>query len=97
MKAHRRAKGLLMLLAVFGMFCSVSIPAFAGDDTHRYHIPEGVYIEMDSDFYQVIKDEGQRGTRTYTNDPKMLYLRQILVNQERILKLLQKLLDTKQK
>jgi len=74
-------------------------------------IPEGVYIELTKDFYEALRDEGSGGTRNYSNDPSLDYLKeisissrfmvetnlQILRHQERIIQLLHTLMKNKKK
>jgi hypothetical protein len=73
-----------------------------GQDTHpRYRLPEGVYLDLNRDFYQALKEDG--GTKSYSNDMSLNYLReisiatrfmvetnlQILKSQERLIQLLE--------
>jgi len=51
-----------------------------GDDTNIRHRPtEGVYIDLTKDFYQALKEEGGPGSKTYSNDPSLGYLREISI------------------
>ena len=98
--------GILMSMI---LCCSGSI--YAQDSGSKFNVPEGVYIDLTRDFYKALRDEGQGGEKLYDNDPSTEYLReisissrfmvetnlQILKQQERILQMLQSLLNDKKK
>lgn len=54
--------------------------SYGGDSASGTKIPEGVYIELTRDFYETLRDEGGRGTRVYSNDPSVEYLRQMAIS-----------------
>lgn len=70
-------------------------------------VPEGVYLELTKDFYEQLGCQGQDGGKVYSNDFSQEYLKeiavsarfvvetnlQILKQQERIIHLLQDMLD----
>jgi hypothetical protein len=100
--------GLVFLAGcLLGLILGQTLVGYGQDTRSRYSLPEGVYIDLTKDFYQALKDEGSSGTKTYSNDPSLIYLReisvaarfmvetnlQILKGQERIIQLL----DTKKK
>ena len=82
---------------------------FTRDRNSKLYAPEGVYIEMTKDFYEALKEESQTETKIYSNDPSIEYLKQISISsrftvetnlqiikqQERIIQLLQSLLEKK--
>lgn len=84
---------------------------FAEDSDPERRVPEGVYIELTRDFYESLRDKGKGGGKVYSNDPSIEYLKeisissrfmvetnlQILKQQERILQLLESLLEDKKK
>ena len=84
---------------------------YAQDSGSNFNVPKGVYIDLTRDFYEALRDEGHGGEKLYDNDPSTEYLReisissrfmvetnlQILKQQERILQLLQSLLNDKKK
>jgi hypothetical protein len=84
-----------------GLLISANIltgtPAFAGGRHSEYHIPEGVYIDLDREFYEALKEDGQKQAKVYTNDTRTLYLMKILQNQQRIIHLLETLLEKEKK
>lgn len=90
------------------LFISLMSPGLAigGDIRSRDHLPGGVYIDLTKDFYEALREDGGN-SRTYSNDPSTEHLRQIAVSsrfmvetnlqiikqQERIIELLQRLVD----
>ena len=70
-------------------------------------IPKGLYIELNKEFYEALKEEATSGTKVYSNNPSEEYLRQIAISsrfivetnlqiikqQESMIELLQTLLD----
>jgi hypothetical protein len=88
---------------VLGLIVGHALVGYGQDARARYPLPEGVYIDLTKDFYQALKEDGSSGTRTYSNDPSLAYLReisiasrymvetnlQILKNQERMIQLLE--------
>ena len=81
-------------------------PVYAHDDKNN-RVPEGVYIKLTEDYYEQLRNSGQSTVKTYHNDPSEGYLKelsvsarfvvetnlQILRQQERIIQLLQDILD----
>ena len=77
----------------------------------QYRIPEGVYIELNRDFYRALQEEGDRDTKFYSNDPSAMYLKQIAISskfmvetnlqilkqQEEVIRLLRSVLGEKKK
>ena len=43
---------------------------------------EGVRVELTREFYEALRQEGNSGSRTYSNDPRNDYLRRIAVSSE---------------
>jgi hypothetical protein len=43
-------------------------------------IPKGLYIELNKEFYEALKEEGTGGTKVYSNNPSEEYLRQIAIS-----------------
>lgn len=92
---------------LLGLIAGQALVGYGQDTRSRLPLPEGVYIDLTRDFYQALKEEGPSGTKTYSSDPSLAYLReisvssrfmvetnlQILKGQERIIQLL----DTKKK
>jgi len=86
-------------------------PVLAQDADSKVHVPEGVYINLTREFYESLKGDGKGGAKVYSNDPSIEYLKeiaissrfmvetnlQILRQQERILQLLQSVLDNKKR
>lgn len=76
---------------------------FSQDLGARFPASEGVYVDLTSDFYKALREEGGANTRNYTNDMSLTHLReisistrfmvetnlQVLKNQERIIRLLE--------
>ena len=70
-------------------------------------IPKGLYIELNKDFYEALKEEDTGRTKVYSNNPSEEYLRQIAISsrfivetnlqiirqQENMIELLQTLLE----
>ncbi len=82
---------------------------FAQEAGSKRPIPKGIFIELNRDFYEALKGEGTGGTKVYSNNPSEDYLRQIAVSsrfmvetnlqilkqQERMIQLLQTILEGK--
>ena len=93
------------------LFSPFNIYSLAEEEKPTYHVPEGLYIEMTREFYEALKEETNSGLKKYSNDPSLEYLKQISISsrfmvetnlqiirhQERILFLLEFLLDEKKK
>jgi hypothetical protein len=109
MKKNRRnffLWGLLLGMILFG-----SVLAYSEDKASGKRIPEGIYIELTRDFYEALKEGGHGGSKVYSNDPSTQYLRQISISsrfmvetnlqilkqQERIIQLLDTLLEKQRK
>lgn len=54
--------------------------SYARDGGARGKVPEGVYLELTRDFYEALMDEGSGGTKVYSNDPSLEYLKQISIS-----------------
>jgi len=81
--------------------------AYGQGPAPKYHIPEGVYIDLTKDFYEALKNEGDTGSRVYSSDLSTEYLKQISIStrfmvetnlqilrqQEHIMHMLQNILD----
>jgi len=90
---------------VLGILLLGSGTGYGQETGSNIHVPEGIYIELTKEFYQALRGEGDRGTKAYSNDPSIKYLRQISISakfivetnlqilkqQERIIQLLQSL------
>ena len=79
----------------------------AGERRSKIDIPEGVYIDLDRDFYEALQQGTSGGEKVYSNSMDNEYLRQIAVStkfavetnlrilrqQERMIQLLQTLIE----
>ncbi|MEW6667027.1 MAG: hypothetical protein AB1512_17630 [Thermodesulfobacteriota bacterium] len=100
----RLGKTALVFVAgsVLGLVLGQTWVGYGQDGNPRYRLPEGVYLDLNREFYQALKEEG--GTsRSYSNDMSLNYLReisistrfmvetnlQILKTQERLIQLLE--------
>jgi hypothetical protein len=89
--------------SLLGLILGQAMLGHSEDRGSKSRLPEGVYLDLNRDFYEALKQEGSAGTRTYSNDPSVNYLReisvstrfmvetnlQILKNQERLIQLLE--------
>ena len=80
---------------------------YAQEEGANRRIPKGLYIELNKDFYEALKEEGTGQTKVYSNNPSEEYLRQIAISsrfivetnlqiirqQENMIELLQTLLE----
>ena len=77
----RRMRGLIggtgLLLALMLWMPGLS---HGGDGIRKRQVPKGVYIDLTKDFYETLREEGGRGTKVYSNDPSVEYLRRIAVS-----------------
>ena len=105
-------KGVIFLTgSVLGIILCGSAIVKGQDTDSKIKVPEGVYIELTRDFYEALKEDSYRGTKTYSNDPSTEYLKQISISarfmvetnlnilrqQERIIQLLHTHLGKKNK
>lgn len=79
MKRQNRA---LLCGTVFILALMLWIPGIShgGEGIPRTQVPKGVYVDLTRDFYETLRQEGDRGTKVYSNDPSSEYLRQIAVS-----------------
>jgi len=54
--------------------------SWAQDDRIMGRIPKGVYIDLNKEFYEALKNSGAGGTKTISNNPSVEYLKQIAVS-----------------
>ena len=85
--------------------------AHGEDSPSKNRVPRGVYIDLNREFYEALKNEDASGSRVYSNDPSAEYLKQISISarfmvetnlqilrqQERIIQMLQDVLDRRGK
>lgn len=81
------------------------------ENNRKNRLPENVYIDLTREFYEQMKNEDHGGQKLYSNDPSLEYLReisvssrfivetnlQILKQQERIISLLETMVENKSK
>jgi hypothetical protein len=100
----RLGKAALVFLAgsMLGLVLGQAWVGYTQDAGPKYRLPEGVYLDLNRDFYQALKEDGG-GTKSYSNDMSLNYLReisistrfmvetnlQILKSQERLIQLLE--------
>jgi hypothetical protein len=78
---------LRALIIVLVGFCLANIPRTAAESSRRHHRPYGIYIDLNQEFYDALKDESYAGSaRTYSNDRGREYLRRIAVSSEFMVK-----------
>lgn len=108
MKTIRQTRIVPFVGLILGILLLGSVTGYGQDTGSKVHVPEGVYIDLTKEFYQALRDEG---TKVYSNDPSIEYLRQISISarfiveanfqilkqQERIIQLLQSLQGDKRK
>jgi len=102
-----RKVGVIVIIMTFmSIILHLPGPGYAHDD-RADHVPEGVYLKLTKDYYEHLRNSGQSAVKTYHNDPAEGYLKelavsarfvvetnlQILKQQERIIQLLQDMLD----
>lgn len=95
MKRHSRVSILLLAACFSGVIMCGPVSVCAEEESSPYNVPQGVYLDMNKDFYKALGNS-QKGSKFYTTDPSQVYLRMILKNQEEIMKKLDLLLDRKQ-
>lgn len=111
MKRTNKTRCLILFGALFLFVTGLSATAYAQDSASTISHPDGLYIELTKEFYESLLAEERGGDRIYSNDPSTGYLKeisismrfmvetnlQILKQQERILHLLQSVLQDKTK
>jgi hypothetical protein len=93
---------------LLGLFTLLSVRVQAREADSPYPPSAGVYIDLTRDFYQALQEDGSRGSeRVYSNEMSYEYLRQISVSarfmvetnlqilrqQERVIQLLERVLE----
>ena len=99
--------GVVVIIMTFmSIILHLPGPGYAHDEKSS-QVPEGVYLKLTKDYYEHLRNSGHSGVKTYNNDPSEDYLKelavsarfvvetnlQILRQQERIIQLLQDILD----
>ena len=100
----RLGKAALVFLAgsMLGLVLGQAWVGYGQEANPRHRLPEGVYLDLNRDFYQALKEDGGT-TKSYSNDMSLNYLReisiatrfmvetnlQILKSQERLIQLLE--------
>lgn len=73
-----------LLTALFAaVICLLALSPHASVDVYggdSQNLPRGVYLELTKDFYETLRDEGDRGAKVYSNDPSAQYLKEIAVS-----------------
>ena len=73
--------GMIFFGGVFLVILMMNASAVtAGDDSVSRRIPEGVYIELTKEFYEALGGNGDRGSKIYSNDPSVQYLKEIAIS-----------------
>ncbi len=81
MQRLRKRRWWVVVVALL-MSCSIGGASAAGPgQPQRRNIPEGVYIDLNKEFYEALQG-GTTTTRTYGSDPQQDYLRRIAVSTE---------------
>lgn len=80
MKTSRLIRGMFLAGVTLGVIFLGPITAYSRDTNSGYQIPEGVYIKLSKEFYDAIKNDHSTGTKVYTNDPSIEYLKQIAIS-----------------
>ena len=102
----KKVSVIVIIMTLTSIILHLPSPGYAHDD-RADRVPEGVYLKLTKDYYEHLRKSGQSGVRTYNNDPAEGYLKeiavstrfvvetnlQILKQQERIIQLLQDILD----
>ena len=97
---------IVIIMTIASIILHLPGPVCADDDRASQD-PEGVYLKLTKDYYEHLRHSGQGTVKTYHNDPAEAYLRelavsarfvvetnlQILKQQEKIIQLLQDILD----
>ncbi|MBW1980191.1 MAG: hypothetical protein JRJ12_03135 [Deltaproteobacteria bacterium] len=91
MIATRRTKIFVLLtgtvLVGAAVLLSMALKADAVRVRPRPLVPGGVYIDLDRDFYEALKEESNTSSvKTYSNDLTQEYLRRIAVSSEYMVK-----------
>lgn len=111
MKSSCKMNRLILFGAMIVIFLGTTPVIRAQDSRSRVHGTDGLHLELTKEFYESLLAKEQRGDRLYSNDPSTEYLKeisismrfmvetnlQILKQQERILQLLQSVLEDKTK
>ena len=77
----RLKNGYFLLVTGLAFFVLIwPVGSAHAQDRHHGNTPENIYIELTKDFYEALKGQDHVGTKTYTNDPSIEYLRQIAIS-----------------
>ena len=111
MKTIKQTRIIFSAGLILGILLLGAVTGYGQETDSKIHVPEGVYIELTKELYQALRNEGDRGTKVYSNNPSTEYLKQISIStrltvetnlqilkqQERIIQLLQSLQGDKKK
>ena len=109
MKMLKIGRRSIVVVSLLGFFLWGQGFLFAQGAGSKSRIPNGIWIELNRDFYEALKGETTGGSKVYSNNPSEDYLRQIAVSsrfmvetnlqilkqQERMIQMLQTLLEKK--
>ena len=111
MKKLNRICVIFLAGSLLGVILCMPVMVYSQETDYKNRIPEGIYMELTKDFYKALRDEASSGTKTYTNDPSKKYLKQIAIStrfmvetnlqilrqQEKMIRLLDSLLEDRKK
>jgi hypothetical protein len=80
MKIFKFGKGSLILISLLGLLLLGQGFLFAQGVGSKKRIPNGIWIELNRDFYEALKGETTDGSKVYSNNASEDYLRQIAVS-----------------
>lgn len=80
MKLPAIIKGLSGALGLLVAGSLLADAALAQDHTRRGRSPEAIYLELTRDFYEALRQEGDRSATVYSSDPSAVHLREIAVS-----------------
>lgn len=104
-------KAMIFITLMILLIISPQAQTDSKENKRKNRLPENVYIDLTREFYDAMKNEDHGGHQLYSNDPSLEYLReisvssrfivetnlQILKQQERIIGLLETMVEKKSK
>jgi predicted ATPase len=85
MTIYKHSKGTIYFILIIMIYLSFTNPAFSEDQKTETPEPT-LYIELTDEFYRLLQNETQSGTRVYGKTASDEYLRQISVSTKFIVK-----------
>ena len=66
-------------IVIFLLILSTALMVYAEEDKGKSTTPS-IHLELTKEFYEALKNESSRNSKTYSNNPSVEYLKQISIS-----------------